>query len=79
MSSWHRTSSRQVGKKIGGRRCHPRLPRVFRIACRLAETGSFKNAGGFERDLVCLGCDEEMRSLAIPAIHDVLKGIVFSL
>jgi hypothetical protein len=51
----------------------------FWIACRLAETGSFKNAGAFERDLVCLGCDEEMQSLAIPAVHDVLKGIVFSL
>jgi hypothetical protein len=44
----------------------PRLPRVVRIAHRLAETGRFENLGVIERELAVLGFAEEMRPLAIP-------------
>jgi hypothetical protein len=44
----------------------PRLPRVVRIAYRLAETGGFENLGVIERELAVLGFAEEIRPLAIP-------------
>jgi hypothetical protein len=55
----------------------PRLPCVVRIAYRLAETGGFDNLGATERELAVLGFGGEIQPLAIPAIRDVLKGVVF--
>jgi hypothetical protein len=56
----------------------PRLPCVVRIAYRHAETGGFGNLGAIERELAVLGFGGEMQPLAIPAIRDVLKGILCS-
>jgi hypothetical protein len=54
----------------------PRLPCVVRIAYRLAQAGGFDNLGAIERELAVLGFGGEMQPHAVPAIRDVLKGIL---